>query len=62
MESTKERIKREYAVAAKMLPMKDPAQLKKMQDEKLDTAAAWIRVARKLGRPLSTREQECLNI
>ena len=61
MESVQERIKREYPAAAKMMPP-DPERIKRMEAERFSTARAWIEVAQRLGRPLTTREQQSLNI
>jgi hypothetical protein len=62
MESVKDRIKREHEAASKMLPAATPERLKRQQAEHFANARAWIQVAQRLGRPLTAREQESLNI
>jgi hypothetical protein len=62
MESVRERIKREWPVAEKMLPMTDPERLRRQKDEELNTAWAWIQVSRRLGRRITERELASINI
>ena len=62
MQSVKEKLKQEQPQAEKILPMADPEYLRKQQNEQLDTAWAWVKVARALGRPITVREQASFNI
>ncbi|MCL1801074.1 MAG: hypothetical protein FWG25_06915 [Promicromonosporaceae bacterium] len=48
--------------AEKVLPMADPEYLRRQQEEELDTAWAWVKVAQALGRPITAREQAACNI
>ena len=62
MQSITEKLAKERPHAEKVLPMADPEYLRRQQEEELDTAWAWVKVAQALGRPITAREQAACNI
>jgi hypothetical protein len=62
VESVRERIRREYEQADKIMGSDQKDRIKRWQAEEFANARAWIKVAQIRGRPLSAREQESLNI
>ena len=63
MQSVTEKLAQEQPHAGKVLPtMADPEYLRRQQEEELDTAWAWVKVAQSLGRPITPREQAACNI